>query len=218
MTNEADSIKPVIDFFRYAFTIVLALALSEAFKQFVTDRILGTGRYQEPTPNQSVILWSRFPALLSFLFLIWPFFQGMNRYFYATYGSGNIPEPYSLYLSIDGILFTVEAALFFVMSRALPLAKWRLFYSCILALLAIDSIWGGIALTHTDKVVPWLALNITAFPILSIILYFLIQLNRFITITDSMYRYIIIYAMPTLIALRTGMDYWKMWSFYFPPG
>jgi hypothetical protein len=66
-----------------------------------------------PKPDYPVILWKRLPALLSFLFLIWPFFQGMNRYFYATYKPDALPQPYSLYLSIDGILFTIEAALFF---------------------------------------------------------------------------------------------------------
>src|SRR5690349_3178439 len=137
----------VVIFFRSAFTVVLALALGEAFKQFVTDRIAGEGRYQEPKPDFPIILWTRLPALLSFLFLIWPFFQGMNRYFNKTYQSGSMPQPYSLYLSIDGILFTVEAALFFVMSRALPVAKWRLFYLCTLGLLVVDSIWAGTALT-----------------------------------------------------------------------
>ena len=57
----------VIVFFRTAFTLVLALALSEAFKQFVTDRIAGSGDYQEPASNFRIILWPRFPALWSFL-------------------------------------------------------------------------------------------------------------------------------------------------------
>ena len=128
-------------FFRNTFTVVLALALGEAFKQFVTDRFAGDGHYQEAKQDYPIILWTRLPTLLSFLFLIWPFFRGMNRYFYVTYQNGSMPQPYSLYLSFDGILFTGEAALFFVMSRALPLAKWKLFYLCTLGLLIVDSIW-----------------------------------------------------------------------------
>jgi hypothetical protein len=205
-------------FFRSAFSVVLALALGEAFKQFVTDRIAGEGPYQEPKPDFPIILWTRLPALLSFLFLIWPFFQGMNRYFYATYQNGSMPQPYSLYLTVDGILFTVEAALFFVMSRAMPLAKWKLFYLCTLCLLVIDSVWGGTTLTHTNEVSPWLVLNIISIPVLSTILWMLTRITKAIEITRSKVRYFIVFGMPVLVATRTVIDYWKMWPFYFPGG
>jgi hypothetical protein len=171
-------LEAVISFFRGAFTIVLALALGEAFKQFVTDRLGNTGTDQEPRSDYPVILWKRLPALLSFLFLIWPFFQGMNRYFYATYKPGALPEPYSLYLSVDGVLFTIEAALFFVMSRALPLAKWKLFYLCIFWLLVVDSIWSLIALTHMREVQPWMILNLASLPVLGVILWILHSVTK----------------------------------------
>jgi hypothetical protein len=206
----------VAAFFKNAFTVVLALALSEAFKQFVTDRFAGEGPYQEPKSNFPIILWTRLPALLSFLFLIWPFFQGMNRYFYVTYQDGSMPQPYSLYLSLDGILFTVEAALFFVMSRALPLSKWKLFYLCALGLLIVDSVWGGTALTHTNEVRGWLFLNLISIPALSIILLILGLTLKDREVTKSKLYYFIVLGMPVLVATRTVIDYWKMWSFYFP--
>jgi hypothetical protein len=129
-----------------------------------------------------------------------------------------MPQPYSLYLSVDGLLFTVEAALFFVMSRAMPLAKWKLFYLCTLGLLVIDSVWGGTTLTHTNEVSSWLILNIITIPVLSIILWMLIRITKASEITRSKVRYFIVFGMPVLVATRTVIDYWKMWSFYFPGG
>jgi len=184
----------------------------------VTDRIAGEGPYQEPKSNYPIILWTRLPALLSFLCFIWPFFQGMNRYFFVTYQNGSMPQPYSFYLSIDGILFTTEAALFFVMSRALPLSKWKLFYLCVLGLLIIDSLWGGIALTHTNEVRPWLVLNLISIPVLSITVWILWLILRDADISKSLIWYVIVFGMPVLAAIRTVIDYWKMWPFYFPAG
>jgi hypothetical protein len=208
----------IIIFFKGAFTVVLALALSEAFKQFVTDRISAEGRYQEPRPDQAIILWPRLPALLSFLFLIWPFFHGMNAYFSMTYldHSHPMPSPYSFYLSADGVLFTIEAALFFVMSRALSLTKWRLFYCCIIVLLMVDSVWGFITLTHTTRVRPWLILNAISFLILGIIILALHKISKGKEIAKSKVRYFICVVLPLLSLTRTSIDYWKMWDLYFP--
>ncbi len=117
--------------FQRAFTIVLALALAEAFKQFIADKA--------DKPEDRVIHWDRLPALLSFLFLAFPFFHGMSRYFFVTYIHTTTPPPhYAVYLMIDGIAFLFESAMFFVMSRTLSAGQWRRYYLSVLLLLAID--------------------------------------------------------------------------------
>ena len=95
MTPDARDVADAIGFFKGAFTIVMALALGESLKQFVAERAVNEG--------DRTIQWDRLPALISFLFLIVPFYQGMSRYFYITYSDINkMPQPYSVFLMFDG--------------------------------------------------------------------------------------------------------------------
>ncbi len=103
--DHTKDIMDVVKFFQYTFIIVFALALGEAFKQFVAEKA--------NQPPDKVVDWGRLPALLSFVVLIFPFYQGMSRYFFATYADvSTLPKPYSLYLMFDGVAFLAESALF----------------------------------------------------------------------------------------------------------
>ena len=55
--------EPIIGFSDSVFPIALAIALRDALKQFLKDRLGNTGTDQEP---KSVILWKRAPTELSF--------------------------------------------------------------------------------------------------------------------------------------------------------
>lgn len=73
--------KTVLETFTiFPFSIVLALALGEAFKQCVSER------------ENGAIQWDRMLALLTFLLLILPFYQGMNRYLLQTYGGASVHQ------------------------------------------------------------------------------------------------------------------------------
>jgi ABC-type antimicrobial peptide transport system permease subunit len=132
--DKSREIIQTIDFFRGVIAIVMALALGESFKQFVSESV--------QKPEHQTIHWNRLPALVSFLFLIVPFYQGMIRYFVITYGDPEKPpQHYSLFLMFDGVTFIFESALFFLMSQALSLSRWRRFYVCVLILLVVDLSW-----------------------------------------------------------------------------
>jgi hypothetical protein len=62
----------IAQFLQASYTILLALAFGEAFKQLVPD-------------GDQPIRSDRLPLLLAFLFMIFPFNHGMSRYFYSTY-------------------------------------------------------------------------------------------------------------------------------------
>jgi hypothetical protein len=202
----------LIGFFQGVFTIVMALALTESFKQFVAEK---------PEEQARHLRWDRFPALLSFLFLIFPFYQGMSRIFFNTYGDiAKLPQPYALHLMYDGIAFTVESALFFVMSRALSLAQWSRFYQAVLILLAWDSFWG---LTRTSfqagsiwavlqpdagPIRSWIILNIVGVIVISIML--LAMRGEKPTNKDAVFGSVLMF-------IRTFADYSLEWEFYFPP-
>jgi hypothetical protein len=187
-----------VNFFQRAFTVVLALALGEAFKQFVVDK---AHRVEDP-----VMQWDRTPALLAFLLLILPFFQGMSRYFFVTYedSAKGLPNHYDLYLMFDGLVFMAESALFFIMSRALSAMKWRTFYWTVVALLGLDSIWGSIAMSHGASVLPWIVSN----TIFGLILLPILLRHKNDNWAPQLGLFVIL--------IRTLADYYSSWSFYFP--
>ena len=156
-------------FFRQTFVIVFALALTEALKQFVAD---------QPKPandplSDKLVHRDRIPALLAFVFLIVPFFHGTVRYFYLTYESKTPLANYDRYLVVDGVAFLIEAVLFFAMSRAITPTRWRSLYICIICLLGVDSIWGGIEYWHGALPTPhWVYLNVGLGIILGLLLWF----------------------------------------------
>ncbi len=150
-----------VDFIQGAITIILALALGEAFKLFVTSH------------DDRPIQWSRLPALLTFLVVFFPFFQGMSQYLYLTYlNPETAPVFYPGYLVFDGVMNVLEAACFFVMSRALTPRHWRHFYSAILALMAIDIAWTGVIFRRGINVGAWFYIDVVVVVLISLMMWY----------------------------------------------
>jgi nucleoside 2-deoxyribosyltransferase len=182
------------------FGIILALAIGEAFKQFVSDKA--------EKPEDRHIHWDRIFALVSFIFLVVPFFHGMARYFFETYREAVRPRPYAGYLLFDSGVFTVESILFFVLSRSLPRVQWRRFYLTVVLLLFLDIIWGAVEAHDVARlIVWWVIINFVALVLLGLVLFFQWK-------TESMRGAIL--CMVILIG-RTIADYSYSFSYYFPP-
>jgi hypothetical protein len=187
----------------FPFSIVLALALGEAFKQYVKD-------------NDGNIQWDRTLGLITFLLLILPFYQGMNRYLLQTYGVAAAPShPWpAVRFVLDGAAFLIESAVFFAMSRNLVNNRWRYFYSIVLVLLLVDSCWGLSALAYASPgasvaIESWIKLNVG----FSIFLVLLIWLGKKWDWDDLAVAVIGAIAMLG----RTICDYVISWDFYFSP-
>lgn len=194
--------KSVLETFTiFPFSIVLALALGEAFKQYVSER------------HDGAIQWDRTFALLTFLLLILPFYQGMNKYLLQTYG-GTAPSSAGfspVFLIFDGVAFLIESALFFAMSRNLANSRGAYFYWIVLALLAVDSLWGVSAIQHASEgakvtIMSWIKLNVG---FVLFLLFLILGLKRWLPV-------LAVVAIGTIAMLvRTIMDYWISWDFYF---
>jgi hypothetical protein len=206
--NQHDNILNAVVFFRQAFVLVFALALTEALKQFVAEQ----PKQASDTNSDKHIHWDRLPALLAFVFLIVPFFQGTVRYFYLTYESKQqLPANYDQFLLIDGASFLTEAALFFAMSRAITPTRWRALYGCIICLLVVDSIWSGIEYWHGALPSPdWIVLNIG----LSVILVVLLLSIR---TYEGWKMWAALCFGAAAVIIRTVLDYQWGWTYYFPP-
>jgi hypothetical protein len=146
---DADNLRHAATFLQGAYTIVLALALSEAFKQFVADS------------GERNIFWNRTWSLVGFLVQIFPFFHRMSRYLFRTYLSPKaIVGSWPAYLMFDGIMFMKMSGCFFVMSRSLSPDRWKRFYGSAGLLLIFDSIWIGVAMWRgVPHLETWLYLN-----------------------------------------------------------
>jgi hypothetical protein len=187
--------RSILDLFTiFPFSIVLALALVEAFKTVVEE-----GKF---------IHWDRLYSLGSFLLLILPFYQGMNRYLLVTYGdAASLPTPYAPFLV--SAAFMVESALFFVLSRTLRSEEWQHFYWVVFVLLVIDSLWWFLHAPPEATIQSWMILNLVT----SIFILLLVLLGPRLPYQPHLPAAIGTAAM----LVRTIIDYLISWSFYFPP-
>ena len=189
-----------VNFFQGAFTIVLALALGEALKAFVAG------------DDERPIHWDRTPAFVSFLLIFFPFFQSMSQYLYLTYL--NAPTALKFqpgYLIFDGVLFTLEFACFYVMSRALGPKHWRRFYVAVLLLMAVDVVWSGVTYWRGVHVGAWIYIDLALMAVLGLVLF--VERKRHSTEEAAMRASLICLAT---VVVTTATSYWLERDIYFP--
>lgn len=153
-----DSMTQLVDNIHSIYTIVLALAIAEAFNQAVKEN-----KPDEEKHASTIKSWfdcvhpSRFISLIVFLLLAVPFFQGNQKYLYIQYIEPlHLPNPpksiSAFWLNFDCLSFSLEAGLFFVMSRSLSARRWQQFYATIAVLFIVDFIWAEIEMRHGSAV------------------------------------------------------------------
>lgn len=182
------------------YAVVIALALSQSVQTLITKNAAG-GADLDPTK-----LLSGAPAFVAFLFTLVPFWHGMNRHLDRCYLSkdGEIAQGALL---LDFAVFFCEAVLLFV-------AGWSLrsglvsFY-CLGALLFGDTVWGFVSHQIHFKgkdshVVGWAVVNISAILIAILVITFPFDHKPFVLMTVAI--------------IRSVVDYWRGWDFYFPDG
>ena len=202
-THEA--IKSTIDSLQTIYTVVLGLSLGEAFMQFVAE--------DPANKTEHRICWERMVNLISFLFLIIPFFHGMNRYFFDTYLKSLGPgSRYGGHLLVDCAVFTSEGGLFFILCRSLSRTQWRRFYFTVIALLALDLGWSSIVIWRSSSAIQaWIILDVAGIVAISLILTIFRSKQNLGLRLGPIVGLVVVF-------LRTVADYWSSWSFYFPHG
>lgn len=177
-----DSMTEIVEDIQSIYTIILALAIAEAFNQAVKETKPAEEKHATTLASWfDCVHLSRLISLIVFLLLAAPFFQGNQKYLYLQYieplHQSNPPKSISaLWLNFDCLIFTLEAGLFFVMSRSLSARRWQQFYATIVVLLLLDFIWALMEMRH-GAAVPreWLWFDIVA----AIVLIVIITLDRF---------------------------------------
>ena len=201
MEHISGNVAHTVDFMQGAITIIFALALGEALKLFVSGH------------EDSPILWDRLPALLAFLFVFFPFFQSMSQYLYLTYlNAPTAPAFRPRYLIFDGTMYILEAACFYVMSRALAPKHWRHFYGAVLVLMAIDIVWTGITWHRGMPVGAWLWIDIAIVAVLGGTM--LVARGRH---WHARGRHMLpSWILVVTLAITTALSYWLEADIYFP--
>lgn len=128
-----ESMSQIVENIQSVYTIILALAVAEAFNQAIKE-----SKPKAERPATTLASWfdcihsSRFVSLIVFLLMVIPFFQGNQKYLYLQYIEPlHRPNPpkviKALWLNFDCTIFTLEAGLFFVMARSLSAHRWQQF-------------------------------------------------------------------------------------------
>jgi len=172
-----DSMTEIVENIQSIYTIVLALAIAEAFNQAIKENKPEKEKHATTLANWfDCVHPTRFISLIVFLLLAAPFFQGNQKYLYLQYIEPlhqlNPPKSISAsWLNFDCLVFTLEAGLFFVMSRSLSARRWQQFYATIAVLMAVDFIWAALERWH-GAAVPreWLWFDIIAVMVLVVII------------------------------------------------
>jgi hypothetical protein len=175
MTTE--SMKEIVENIQSIYTIILALAIAEAFNQAIKESHPEKEKHATTFASWFECLHSsRIVSLIVFLLLAAPFFQGNQKYLYLQYieplhGPHPPKSVSSFWLNFDCLVFTVEAGLFFVMSRSLSARRWQQFYATIVVLMAVDFIWAIIEIAHQSAVPrEWVWFDLAAMIVLTLII------------------------------------------------
>lgn len=182
---------------QWFYTIVLSLAVVQAVN----------GIIEVNTTNLNITFnFANLPQFFSFIVILIPFYQGANRYLDDTYiCKKNHVSPFAGL--IDFLFFFIEALVFYFM--ALSIFKPKAFYIGVLVVLLIDVIWLMFVYCANkeifQKIKYWLTINVITFTILIIVL-----------ICPLMGNYIKNWLSMALLIIRTLVDYWLVWSFYWP--
>jgi hypothetical protein len=185
-----------VNVFQGAFTIILSLSLGGALSSFASD------------DHEHSLRWDRTPALLTFFFFFFPFFQSMSQYLYVAYlNPATALKFYPAYLMFDGLMFTLQAACFFVMSRSLAPQIWRRFYTAVLILMGLDIIWTGVSYLRGVDVGAWLSIDgVVVAAVLAVM-----WLER-----GKPYSMRPTYIGLAVVMATTALSYWLERDIYFP--
>ena len=189
-----------VDSLQKIYAVIVALAISHVLLavfdvQSFDDILSQAGRF--------------LPELLSFFAVVVPFYHGMNTHLDKMYLSEDSTRDGALL--IDFFIFVTETSLLFVFAKSI---QFELQSFIIIALiLVIDSIWGVVShFIHYRQVKPstltWAIINSGALAVGALIYIFGSNAN--------LPTQVLAWILTGVIVLRTILDYYYCWEFYFP--
>jgi hypothetical protein len=191
------SIERSIDSLQRIYAVVVGLAMNEAIKRFF---LANNNQFEMPTAN-----W---PEFIAFMVTIVPFLHGMNRHLDRTLAESKKPGKRWLlgFLLVDFGFFIAESCFF--VSMAATVSKNAYFFNILLWLLLADAFWAFFTFPVTKSFSwRWMIINVVACGGIAYLLFWDVRLK-------ADWKPLI---LSGVAVLRTILDYWFVWGFYFPP-
>jgi hypothetical protein len=186
-----------VDSLEQIYSVVIALAIAQAIESLLKDP--ARGALLEPSQVRDGL-----PAFVAILVTLVPFWHGMNRHLDRCYVEKKTAVVRGAVL-FDFWAFCVEASLLFA-------AGWSLrsgihSFIALGLLLSVDMFWSYVShQIHFRKqkshALVWSQINMAAIVIAILIVAFACQHKTIL--------------LMVVAVLRTIVDYWKGWDFYFP--
>ena len=191
------AIERSVDSIARIYAVVIALAISMSFQTLFKDDN-GVIRFE----LNSIL--SATPALVAFMFTLVPFWHGMNRHLDRCYLEKSEVVAQGALL-IDFSVFFLESGILF--ATALTLRLGLIPYYCLAFLLALDMIWSLVShYIHFPKrkshAMKWSKINIVFIFVGLLVIAFPFDMKTIV--------------LTALAVLRSIVDYWLCWDFYFP--
>ena len=202
--NWVESRKRSVDNLQRIYTFVVSLAVAEALRGVLSSLPL--------VPDAAS--WLRLSVVLV---TVIPFYHGANRYLDAAYVTGERSSVrYSLL--VDFLFLFLEGILFFVLSLVIRHDAW--FYIVYAILLGVDIVWvlttnftgrPDLQSKHTPGIGKWALINLVCIIVV-------LLLHWTTMVPDTFWTYP--FAKPAFFCgaavLRSFIDYYLMWNFYYP--
>lgn len=190
------------------YSFLVSFALTQATYQLVTTLSAGAETAQVVG---YMILYA------SFLLTIVPFYQGMNRFLYATHVVRPLEKPSSRSspLLLDIYVFVIMSGLLFAMGRFLGNAST--FFYIWSSLLALDVVWSLVVWQVQDSRKPLWALNNLKWLAAAWVYWAVVYVFSKTSCSSKDAVLWLQYGFVGFEVGRTFYDYKINWSFYFPP-
>lgn len=198
MRSDGERIKErSVDSLEQIYAVVIALAISQAIQSLLKDPV--SGRVLDLDQVRIGL-----PPLVAFLVTLVPFWHGMNRHLDRCYLEKKSDVRQGALL-LDFVTFFVEASLLFAAGWSLRSGVHSFIYLGLL--LFVDMSWGFVShqihfpgeKSHVRK---WSAINVVAIALAVAIIAFPFMFKTTV--------------LMVLAILRSIVDYWLCWDFYFP--
>jgi hypothetical protein len=187
-----------IDTLQRVYAVIVALAINEAIKR----------TFLKGGSSDVEIHYEHLPEFIALIATAVPFLHGMNRHLDQTLKVIRDQNKRSLFaiLVLDFVVFLAEACILFLLAASVT--RDLAFFQLLMVLLLVDVLWVLLTWKITKSVaIRWAIINVAMIAISCMLIYPGGQ--RCVEFKT--------YVLAACAVIRTVLDYYLAWGFYFPP-
>jgi hypothetical protein len=187
-----------IDTLQRVYAVIVALAINEAIKR----------TFLKSGSSDVEIHYEHLPEFVALIATAVPFLHGMNRHLDQTLAVIRAQNKRSLFaiLVLDFVVFLAEGCILFLLAASV--SAGLAFFQLLMVLLALDVLWALLTWRLTKSVaIRWAIINGAMIAVSCMLIYPGGQ--RCVEFKTCV--------LAACAVIRTVLDYYLAWGFYFPP-